>query len=98
MTENKTNCYNKWYLKTFRDLMAINGKFTMKQVFMIALLNSPNHYRKSDIIELAYSVMDDAKDAGIVKAVDKDEWVSIFSKEFNNFANQQDYDEDTFNI
>ena len=75
--------------------MAINGKFTIKQVFMISLLNSPNHYRKSDIIELAYSVMDDAKDAEIVKAVDKDEWVSIFSKEFNNFANQQDYDEDT---
>lgn len=75
--------------------MTINGKFTMKQVFMIALLNSPNHYRKSDIIELAYSVMDDAKDAEIVKAVDTGEWVSIFSKEFNNFANQQDYDEDT---
>lgn len=73
--------YNETYAKIYRELLQTNGDFNMKSVMVTAFLNSPEHFTKKQIKELALKVLDDSLNNGMILMIGKGIYVSALSKE-----------------
>ena len=72
--------YNELYRKIYRDLLQIDGGFSMKSVMVTAFLNSPEDFTKKQIKELALQVLDDSLNNGMILMVRDGVYVSILSE------------------
>ena len=81
--------YNDLYSKIYRDLLQVDGDFSMKTVMLSAFLNSPEDYTKKQIKELALQVLDDSLNNGMIRMAEDGVYESIFSK------SKSDKEEDT---
>ena len=73
--------YNETYAKIYRELLQVEGDFNMKSVMVTAFLNSPEHFTKKQIKELALQVLDDSLNNGMILMVGEGVYVSVLSKE-----------------
>lgn len=73
--------------KIHYDLLKKTGTFTMEQVMFTAFQNSPDHFTKKEITELALKVLDANLNNGMIKMVTDGEYKSTFAKD-EEFENQ----------
>ena len=86
--------YNKIYGNVYADLITTDGSFSIKQVMFTTFLNSPKEFTKADIEKLAFEVLDEALNAGMVRSVGEGKYESILSHESDKFIDQDNNKED----